>query len=118
MVVDERALDAIARFSDHRLWQSDDGEARQRRWPNGGDRETALEEARYFSFAPGQAITYQIGKTQILKFLSDAKITQGEEFSLREFHDYLMLNGNVPIALLRWEYLGLDDEVSTLQAGR
>jgi len=24
------------------------------------------------------------------------------------------LNGNVPIALQRWEYLGMDDEVSKL----
>ena len=59
-------------------------------------------------------ITYQIGKLQIIKFLSDAKIQLGDEFNLREFHDYLMLNGNVPIALLRYEYLGLDDEFQRL----
>ena len=75
------------------------------------DRETAMHEAGFFAFNPGQAITYQIGKLQIHKFLSDARIHQGERFDLRTFHDYLILNGNVPIALLRWEYLGLDDEV-------
>jgi hypothetical protein len=78
------------------------------------DRETAVNEAVFFAFNPGQAITYQIGKLQILQFLADAKLDKGEDFSLRHFHDYLMRNGNVPIALQRWEYLGRDDEVLRL----
>ncbi len=79
------------------------------------DRKTAFAEAVFFAFNPGQAISYQIGKLQILKFLSDAKLDQGEDFSLRHFHDYLMENGNVPIALQRWEYLGRDDQVMRLE---
>jgi uncharacterized protein (DUF885 family) len=75
------------------------------------DRETAIQEAGFFAYNPGQAITYQIGKIQILKFLSDARIQMQDRFNLRQFHDYLMLNGNVPIALLRWEYLGVRDEI-------
>jgi uncharacterized protein (DUF885 family) len=80
------------------------------------DQDTAVQEAVFFAFNPGQAISYQIGKLQIEKFLADAKLEQGEDFSLRQFHDYLMINGNVPIALLRWEYLGLNDEVSRLRS--
>jgi len=34
------------------------------------DRETAVAEAVFFAFNPGQAISYQIGKLQILQFLS------------------------------------------------
>jgi hypothetical protein len=78
------------------------------------DRETAVQEAVFFAFNPGQAISYQIGKLQILRFLADAKLDQADEFSLRHFHDYLMLNGNVPIALQRWEYLDRDDDVLRL----
>lgn len=78
------------------------------------DRETAVEEAGFFSLTPGQAISYQIGKIQIMKFLADAKIQQGEDFSLRDFHDFLMVNGNVPIALQRYEYLGKADELTSL----
>jgi len=78
------------------------------------DRETALEEAVFFAFNPGQAITYQVGKLQILAFLADARLDQGEEFSLRKFHDFLMLNGNVPIALQRWEFLGREENVLRL----
>ena len=80
------------------------------------DYETALEEAVFFAFNPGQAISYQVGKLQILNFLADAKTQLGDEFSLREFHDYLMRNGNVPIALQRWEYLGDKSEVHRLEA--
>lgn len=79
------------------------------------DRETAVAEAVFFAFNPGQAISYQIGKLQILQFLSDAKLDQEEDFSLRRFHDYLMENGNVPIALQRWEFLGRDDQVLRLE---
>ncbi len=78
------------------------------------DYETAIDEARFFAMTPGQAITYQIGKLQIFDFISDAKVAQQDEFNLRLFHDYLIKNGNVPIALLRWEYLGLDDEIKQL----
>ena len=66
------------------------------------------QEAIAFSTGPGQAITYQIGKLQIVKFLAEARIQQGEKFNLRVFHDFLWKNGNVPIALQRWEYLGVD----------
>jgi uncharacterized protein (DUF885 family) len=69
------------------------------------DRETALEEAASFAAGPGQAITYQIGKLQIVRLLADARRRQGTRFSLRAFHDFLWKNGNVPLALLRWELL-------------
>ncbi|MCI0490756.1 MAG: DUF885 domain-containing protein [Blastocatellia bacterium] len=78
------------------------------------DRETARFEAVFFASSPGQAITYQIGKLQIIGFLADARRIQGEAFDLRAFHDYLWKNGNVPIALQRWEYLGLRDEIDRL----
>ena len=78
------------------------------------DKATAYAEAMFFALGPGQAITYQIGKIQILKLISDAKIKLGDKFNLRDYHDYMMLNGNVPIALQRWEYLGLNDEINKL----
>jgi len=78
------------------------------------DAGTARQEAANFAATPGQAITYQIGKLQILGFLADARRLQGEAFRLRSFHDFLFRNGNVPIALQRWEYLGLEDQVDAL----
>ncbi len=73
------------------------------------DEQTARQEAIAFSTSPGGAMTYQIGKLQILKFLADARMQQGDRFDLRGFHDFLWKNGNVPIALQEREYLGVEE---------
>nr|MBA3544733.1 DUF885 family protein [Chthoniobacterales bacterium] len=70
------------------------------------DPATAQQEAIAFSTGPGQALTYQIGKLQITRLLAEARLQQGEKFDLRAFHDFVWKNGNVPISLQRWEYLG------------
>jgi uncharacterized protein (DUF885 family) len=78
------------------------------------DRETALEEAASFAAGPGQAITYQIGKLQIVRMLADARRQQRDQFSLRAFHDFVWKNGNVPLSLQRWELLADRSEVDRL----
>jgi uncharacterized protein (DUF885 family) len=75
------------------------------------DRGTADGEAASFATAPGLGIDYEIGKLQIERMLADRRLQQGAKFSLREFHDYVWSNGNVPLSLQRWELLGLDDDV-------
>ena len=67
---------------------------------------------------PGQKIAYQTGKLQIVEMLEDARLKQGNKFNLQKFHDFVWLNGNLPIALQRWEYLGMDDEVRMLGGSR
>ena len=47
------------------------------------DKKTARGEAALFATTPGQAISYQIGKSQILHFLAAAKLAQGDKFNLR-----------------------------------
>lgn len=75
------------------------------------DRGTAGGEGAGFATAPGLGIAYEIGKLQIERMLADRRLQQGTQFSLREFHDYVWSNGNVPLTLQRWELLGLDDDV-------
>jgi len=70
------------------------------------DAATALSEASLFASTPGQAISYQIGKIQILELLARARRQRGERFGLLQFHDSLWANGNVPITLQSWEMLG------------
>lgn len=69
------------------------------------DGPTALSEAAMFSSTPGQGISYQVGKLQITQLLADARRKQGKDFSLLQFNDFVWNNGNVPIALQRWELL-------------
>lgn len=75
------------------------------------DRGTADGEAAGFATAPGLGIAYEIGKLQIERMLAERRLQQGAKFSLREFHDYVWSNGNVPLSLQRWELLGLDDDI-------
>ena len=75
------------------------------------DRRTAEAEAADFATAPGLGIAYEIGKLQIERLLAERRLEQGDRFTLREFHDYVWSNGNVPLALQRWDLLGLDDDV-------
>jgi uncharacterized protein (DUF885 family) len=82
------------------------------------DRETALQEAAFFASDPGQAISYLVGKLQIVKLLADARQQQGDTFDLRVFHDFLWKNGNVPLSLLRWELLGDKEEIGRVDAAR
>ncbi len=80
------------------------------------DEGTAKNEAAMFASTPGQAITYQIGKSDILRLISDARVAQGAAFRLQAFDDALWQNGNLPIALDRWEMLGDASEVPAVPA--
>ena len=75
------------------------------------DAGTARAEAASFAASPGQAISYQIGKLQVLRLLAEAKRAQGDAFRLRDFHDFVYRNGNVPLSLQRWELLGMEDDL-------
>ena len=77
------------------------------------DNQTALEETSMYLAGPGLAMSYMVGKLEVIRLLADAKRMLGDEFSLRWFHDYLWTNGNVPLSLLRWEML---DDPSDIQA--
>ena len=59
---------------------------------------------------------YQIGKLDIVRLLADARRVQGDTFKLQDFHDFVWRNGNVPLALQRWELLGGRSEVEALGA--
>jgi uncharacterized protein DUF885 len=78
------------------------------------DEETARAEAAFFAAFPGQALTYQVGKSQILRLLADSVRAEGSEFDLRGFHDRLWREGNVPLSLQRWELLDDDGDLSRL----
>lgn len=69
---------------------------------------------------PGKAGAAFAAYVQVIRFLADAAGTLGEDFSLREFNDRLLENAHVPVALQRWEMLGLEDELDRLteQRGR
>jgi hypothetical protein len=66
----------------------------------------------YLRRPPGYGVGYTIGALQMRGLLADVRNQKGEAFSLKEFHDDFLARGRLPIALLRWEMTGLDDEVA------
>jgi uncharacterized protein (DUF885 family) len=55
---------------------------------------------RYISW-PGQASSYMIGRTEIMRLREEARATMGERFEIRAFHDRVLEDGSVPLGLLR-----------------
>ncbi len=54
---------------------------------------------RYISW-PGQALAYKLGELKIWELRRHAEDVLGEAFDLREFHDLLLVNGALPLAML------------------
>jgi uncharacterized protein (DUF885 family) len=58
---------------------------------------------RYISW-PGQALSYYLGMTEIMKERHHAEEVLGKKFNLRAFHDAILATGGVPLPVLD-EYL-------------
>ena len=65
----------------------------------------------YLRRPPGYGLGYTMGSFQMYKLLADRKQQLQDDFVLGEFHDQVMAAGGMPVALIRYELTGLDDEV-------
>ncbi len=53
-------------------------------------------------------LVYTLGKLQIMKLREDYRKMRGDKFSLQEFHDRFMEQGEIPLKLIRRAMLGND----------
>jgi uncharacterized protein (DUF885 family) len=66
---------------------------------------TARREAERGTFDPTYLV-YSVGKLMLQKLRRDVEAKQGDQFSLRTFHDTLLKQGNAPFSLHRRLMLG------------
>jgi uncharacterized protein (DUF885 family) len=55
---------------------------------------------RYISW-PGQAPSYMIGRSEIMRLREEARSALGRQFDIKAFHDQVLEYGTIPLALLR-----------------
>ena len=61
--------------------------------------DVVIEIERYLVM-PGQALAYKVGMMKILELRERAKTALGGKFEIREFHDEVLKNGAMPLAVL------------------
>ena len=57
-------------------------------------------EIERYIVMPGQATSYKVGMIKILEIREKAKQALGDKFDIRDFHDVVLKNGAVPLAIL------------------
>lgn len=78
------------------------------------DNVARVDAGIYIRRPPGYGMTYTIGAMQLQKLLVDRRRQLGEAFSIKDYHDYLMNTGRLPVSLLRYDLTGYDDEIRKL----
>ena len=64
--------------------------------------EITTEIDRYISW-PAQALSYKLGEYTIWQLRRDAENRLGADFDLRDFHDFILALGSVPLDILKDE---------------
>lgn len=79
------------------------------------DDDTAVYDLGLYLRQPGLGVNYYFGKLQLEELLAERAAQLGDDFDLREFHDEFLAAGAIPIALIRWEMTGRDDQVQRMR---
>ncbi len=74
-------------------------------------RVTARKAMERYAARPGQATAYMIGKLKILEIRAAARAALGERFDIRDFHDQVLKDGTLPLAVLEAKMQRWVDEI-------
>jgi hypothetical protein len=65
------------------------------------------EIERYVA-GPGQALAYKVGELELFRLRAAVQARDGAAFSLRNFHEAVLAEGSLPLAILDDRLLGQD----------
>ena len=71
-----------------------------------------VDAGMYLRHLPGYGMGYTVGALQLQHLLADRRRRLGNAFVLKDFHDAVLGAGRLPVALIRWEMTGVDDEAN------
>ncbi len=66
----------------------------------GGKPESHVAKIERYMAIPGQALSYKVGQLKILSIRADAEKQLGAKFDIRGFHDVVLMDGALPLAVL------------------
>ena len=72
-----------------------------------------IAEIERYIVMPGQACAYKVGMMEMMEIRADAEKRLGERFDVKAFHDVVLRNGAMPLAILRRV---VDDWVKEVEA--
>lgn len=81
-------------------WSLEDGREFMRDHTFQSETEIATESLRYSTDMPGQALNYHAGFQRLLELRERARELAGEGFDIKDFHDAVLGNGALPMAVL------------------
>ena len=79
------------------------------------DDDTAVYDLGLYLRQPGLGVNYYFGKLQIEQLLAERARELGDGFDLKAFHDEFLAAGVIPVALIRWEMTGRDDQIEKMR---
>ncbi|MEO6006334.1 MAG: DUF885 domain-containing protein [Opitutus sp.] len=65
-----------------------------------GEQPRSVSEIERYMAAPGQALSYKIGQLKIIELRTRAEKKLGAKFDVRAFHDLVLTEGSLPLAVL------------------
>ena len=64
------------------------------------DIQIQTEASRYSMGTPAQALAYKLGSNEMLRLRAKAQKALGKKFDIREFHDWILGSGPLPLEVL------------------
>ena len=73
-------------------------------------------EQQLYLRQPGYGSSYVTGKYLLDQLIKDRSEQLGKDFSMRRFYDEVNQAGMIPVAMIRWQVTGLDDDIQALRS--